>query len=53
MLVPYLAAIALHPMHNGGTPPGIPAKTDCRLRQFAWEVRPPPPRPRRPPASWL
>lgn len=28
----------VHAMHNGGTPPGIPGKTDCRIRQFVWEA---------------
>lgn len=28
----------IHPMANGGTPAGIPVKTDCHLRQFVWEA---------------
>ena len=26
------------PMHNAGTPGGIPAKTDCNIREFLWEA---------------
>jgi len=29
---------SVRPMHNGGTPGGIPPKTDCNLRQFMWEA---------------
>ena len=32
------AAGSVHPMHNGGTPPGISPGTDCNLRAFAWEA---------------
>jgi hypothetical protein len=28
----------VHPFHNGGTPGGIPPKTDCNLREFVWEA---------------
>ena len=29
---------SVRPMHNGGTPGGIPPKTDCNLREFMWEA---------------
>ena len=28
----------IFPMHNGGTPGGIPPKTDCNVREFMWDA---------------